>query len=169
MRLVVIYTLEMSPNRDVEDHLPPKLVDLSSPNSHETQLLQLTTSTTIHLKTKNFPIFYVVQKNTLFFVSNFVFFAVRTLSLFVYYKQTMNQTNQCQPKLGPSFDDNHKLPKPNSQIYHNPKTPKILTIQNNVPLPLLLLLIHIWSSQGFTCVNVCSLNYLNLFLKYKIG
>ena len=36
MRLVVIYTLEMSPNRDVEDHLPPKLVDLSSPNSHET-------------------------------------------------------------------------------------------------------------------------------------
>ena len=56
-------TLEMSPNRDVEDHLPPKLVDLSSPNSHETQLLQLTTSTTIHLKTKNSLIFYVVQKH----------------------------------------------------------------------------------------------------------
>ena len=42
----------------------------------------------------------------------------------VYYKQTMNQTNQCQPDLGPFFDDNHKLPKPNSQIYHDPKTPK---------------------------------------------
>ena len=27
----------------------------------------------------------------------------------------------------------------------------------------------IWPSQGFTCVNVCLLNYLNLFLKYKIG
>ena len=27
----------------------------------------------------------------------------------------------------------------------------------------------IWPSQGFTCVNVCSLNCLNLFLKYKIG
>ena len=27
----------------------------------------------------------------------------------------------------------------------------------------------IWPSQGFTCVNVCSLNYLDLFLKYKIG
>ena len=26
----------------------------------------------------------------------------------------------------------------------------------------------IWPSQGFTCVNVCSLNYLDLFfLKYK--
>ena len=61
MRLVVIYTLEMSPNRNVEDHLPQKLVDLSSSNSHKTQLLQLTTSTTIHLKTKNSPIFYVVQ------------------------------------------------------------------------------------------------------------
>ena len=35
----------------------------------------------------------------------------------MYYKQTMNQTNQCQLDLGPSFDDNHKLPKPNSQIY----------------------------------------------------
>ena len=27
----------------------------------------------------------------------------------------------------------------------------------------------IWPSQGFTCVNVCSLNCLDLFLKYKIG
>ena len=27
----------------------------------------------------------------------------------------------------------------------------------------------IWPSQDFTCVNVCSLNCLNLFLKYKIG
>ena len=27
----------------------------------------------------------------------------------------------------------------------------------------------IWRSQGFTCVNVYSLNYLDLFLKYKIG
>ena len=27
----------------------------------------------------------------------------------------------------------------------------------------------IWQSQGFTCVNVCSLNCLDLFLKYKIG
>ena len=27
----------------------------------------------------------------------------------------------------------------------------------------------IWPSQSFTCVNVCLLNCLNLFLKYKIG
>ena len=27
----------------------------------------------------------------------------------------------------------------------------------------------IWRSQGFTCVNVYSLNYLDLFLRYKIG
>ena len=27
----------------------------------------------------------------------------------------------------------------------------------------------IWPSQGFACVNVCSLNCLDLFLKYKIG
>ena len=27
----------------------------------------------------------------------------------------------------------------------------------------------IWPSQSFTCVNVCSLNCLNLFLKYKTG
>ena len=26
----------------------------------------------------------------------------------------------------------------------------------------------IWPSRGFTCVNVCSVNYLDLFLKYKI-
>ena len=62
MRLVVIYTLESWRGR----LLPPKLVDLSSPNSHETQLLQLTTSTTIHLKTKNSLIFYVVQKHIVF-------------------------------------------------------------------------------------------------------
>ena len=27
----------------------------------------------------------------------------------------------------------------------------------------------IWLSRGFTCINVCSLNCLDLFLKYKIG
>ena len=27
----------------------------------------------------------------------------------------------------------------------------------------------IWPPQGFTCINVCSLNYLDLFLEYKIG
>ena len=27
----------------------------------------------------------------------------------------------------------------------------------------------IWSSRGFICINICSLNCFDLFLKYKIG